>query len=661
MIGRRDCGREVRLAKLTKVSITAAKSIEFSANGARSRSSGLRHESPRHSAVIDVTPTMIARLKRLRHGFGCIPIALAAAVSLAPAGARAQSRSLVAPFNASYTLRSINPPSGLPAYPVGEDEVETLRFKPGDPGRLLLSARVGDTEPSKLYEVEVSRDSAGHIIGFAGAPKEYQRAQASDSPHRNRFTGAADFAPNGTLLYGSVDTWCQIPAGQTEPATCVDSIGDTQPAINQGNFFRFVPAGFAAAGHLKLWSAADSDTWYDLPYSIQVNGELQFSQAEARTAAARDDFSLRDDFAFVKGGLPLIPNDSIVVAADAKDQGTTGGLYVYELNAQADPILSSRRRMLEGFSNVLTVAQDPVSKDFLFTHSAGEAGQSSQIYIVSAAAIALPTIRITAPRDGESFGLHAPNHAATVDIDPKGGTINFVQYYLDNKPFFEPSTRAPYTSDFLPTTPPGPRTLYAVVQVSGIVATSAPVTFIVGNLAPTVRFLAAPGPVTVGECSILSLELAASDPDGDQDEVTRIDLYDGPNFLRSLPGKATRFEMPVVSISPGGGTLGLKAVATDRFGAFGSSAILTVNIEPLHPNTLGLLPWPDSSDPLLCFRGVPDALYVLEATTSIPAAGPAPWTPISTNRTSIDRGTFSVREALPAPPPLRLFRVRKLP
>ena len=123
----------------------------------------------------------------------------------------------------------------------------------------------------------------------------------------------------------------------------------------------FVPAGFNGAGQFKIVSL-DTNQFYTIPLTPDGSGGYDLGNATLETTlntctTARG----AEAFVYVPLGSPLFTNQSMLVA----EYGTsTVGSYL--IDANGNPIPSSRRNLITGLGNAQLAAMDPLTGDILF-------------------------------------------------------------------------------------------------------------------------------------------------------------------------------------------------------------------------------------------------------------------------------------------------------
>lgn len=281
-----------------------------------------------------------------------------AACLAAGAVASAQAQVLGADFAADYTVTDLGSVTGLPALYGG------LTF--ADNNTLLIGGNA-NTEPGRIYSVGVARDSANRITGFSGTASLY-RGPASMIGEFN--DGGVVFGPGGVLF---TSRWPVNQLGQTRPGSTDEDkiidmaalgIADSHAALN------FVPAGFGGAGQVKLVSWGGGE-WYSgtlTPDGLGTYDLAGLTHVDLDTATPAIDglHGGPEGFTYVSGLNPGFGVNSMLLS-----EFSAGTVTVYSMDANGDPILSSRRTFLDGLEGAEGATLDPLTGDFLFSTYGG--------------------------------------------------------------------------------------------------------------------------------------------------------------------------------------------------------------------------------------------------------------------------------------------------
>ena len=121
----------------------------------------------------------------------------------------------------------------------------------------------------------------------------------------------------------------------------------------------FVPNSFSGGGHLKILSY-DGDSWYDATISPDGSGTYNISSVGSPLSLPVG--SGPEGVIFVPAGNPQFSVTSVLIT-----EFDTGDIASYEINANGDPILATRKVFMSGLTGAQGAAIDPVTGDFLFS------------------------------------------------------------------------------------------------------------------------------------------------------------------------------------------------------------------------------------------------------------------------------------------------------
>jgi hypothetical protein len=255
------------------------------------------------------------------------------------------------PFYASaYSFTSLGSAPGVPANYGG------LVLKAGDPDTLLLGGEANGTN-AKIYAVDLVRDGDKHITGFSGTATSFADA---DSP-AGGIDGGLIYAPNGTLLYTSYpdNHIGQIKPGSTGPDKLL-SMSSLGINASVGSIV-IVPEGLGGAGRLKILSYNSGD-WYDAELVPDANGTYDITGITQKVNVGGGP----EGVVYVPEGSPLFTNPSVLVA-----EYSLGRISSYEVDANGDAMLATRRDFMTGLGGAEGAMIDPETGDFLFSTFGG--------------------------------------------------------------------------------------------------------------------------------------------------------------------------------------------------------------------------------------------------------------------------------------------------
>jgi hypothetical protein len=276
------------------------------------------------------------------------PIArtLAPLAGLAFLASTAQAQIIADYYECAYSFVDLGTPPGVPANLGG------LVFKAGDPDTLLIGGGANGSF-AKAYAVPVLRDGSGRVVGFGAASTVY-----ADTPN---IDGALFYGPGDVLFFSrySMNAVGQIKPGSTAPDRdiALSPLGFTSSV----GAMTIVPDGFPGAGRLKVFPY-NSGVWHDATITPDGNGTFDIS-------APTNSINLGggpEGIVYVEGGASLFTAPSVLISEFA-----LGTVAAYEVDANGDPIQSTRRIFMSGLSGAEGGARDPITGDFLFSTFGG--------------------------------------------------------------------------------------------------------------------------------------------------------------------------------------------------------------------------------------------------------------------------------------------------
>lgn len=250
-----------------------------------------------------------------------------------------------APF---YQIVNEGPVPGLPT-PYGG-----LTFSRDDFNVVLIGGRAISLT-ADIFQVRVSRDAGGHVSGFDCGPATF----FADAPGATGgIDGGLAYGPDGVLFYSTYNDnrIGQIKPGSTAPDRLIDA-GTLNIGASLGAL-QFVPAGFAGAGKLKL-AAYNFGMWHSATLSPDGSGTFNLT---ADSPIGIQIGGGPEGILYVEAGNPSFANDSVLVC-----ELLNGRVVAYDIDANGDPIVATRRVFISGLVGAEGAAQDPVTGDFLFS------------------------------------------------------------------------------------------------------------------------------------------------------------------------------------------------------------------------------------------------------------------------------------------------------
>lgn len=256
--------------------------------------------------------------------------------------ASATAQTVEAPFDQFYSAVDLGTIPGLPT-PYGG-----LVISAGDPDVLLIGGAANQAGAA-IYRVRLVR-SCGRIVGFDGDAEFFASAPNID--------GGLAYGPDGVLFFTrySMNGLGQILPGSTAPDRLIDlnafGIPSSVGAVN------FVPAGFPSAGACRVMNF-NGGSWSGVELAPAGDGTFLVTSGAVRVPGAA---SGPEGFVYIRAGSPQFPSDTLLVS-----EFSAGRVSAFEIDANADPIIATRRTVLSGLSGVEGAAIDPTTNDFLFS------------------------------------------------------------------------------------------------------------------------------------------------------------------------------------------------------------------------------------------------------------------------------------------------------
>jgi hypothetical protein len=247
-------------------------------------------------------------------------------------------------YSPDYSIHLNTTVPGLPT------EYGGLTMKREDPNTLLITGN-SFTGSAKIYSIQVTRDASNHISGFVG-----NAAIFANAPNLH---GGLTYGPDDILFY---TTYSSNTVGQIKPCSLNPDkiIGLTALGVASSvGALEFVPTGFPGAGRLKIVSYNNSG-WYDTTVSPDGTGTYNIAAAVGPITVGGGP----EGIAFVGNTQPKFTEYSVLIGQWSQDR-----ISSFTLNANGDPVVSSRRDFVTGLgSGQRGMTIDPVTGDLLFTN-----------------------------------------------------------------------------------------------------------------------------------------------------------------------------------------------------------------------------------------------------------------------------------------------------
>ena len=282
-----------------------------------------------------------------------LPILLGLSGSLATLN-DAHALALGSDFSADYTATSLGSVPGLPQNYGG------LTFLDND---TLLIGGAANTESGLFYTIDITRDSGGHITGFSGTATAFGAIGEYND-------GGVAFGPGGVLF---TSRWPVNGLGQTKPgSTDEDKITDLTSLGVAGSHsaLNFIPTGFGGAGGLRLVSYSGGE-WYKATLTPDGSGTYDLSSVtqidlDLNTLGIQNVPGGPEGFVYIAAENPGFSANSMLIA-----EYLAGSVAAYEVDANGNPLVNTRRDFLTDLTGAEGSVIDPVTNDYLFSTFGG--------------------------------------------------------------------------------------------------------------------------------------------------------------------------------------------------------------------------------------------------------------------------------------------------
>lgn len=291
-------------------------------------------------------------------GFGGGGTAVGGLDPSGPGGSQMQCGTPPTPAGAAVVLAPAYEPYydvyDLGAVPGVPDPLGGCVVKYDDPNTLLI-AGASERPLGQIYSIGVTREPCGHIVGFNGVAQPVATTPYVDA---NLIYTSANL-----MFYTQWPTFMlsQLLPGSTVPDSDIDltaygieTIGDSGPGG-----VGFVPTG-ASAGEMRIvtWPGG---RWYEV--DLTPSGNLfTVSSLTMKTQIPNNP----GGFAYVPAGSPGFPTERVIVAEWVVGLPTNDRVATYAIDAQGDPIPSTRDEFLVQFQRPWGAYFEPVTGDYLF-------------------------------------------------------------------------------------------------------------------------------------------------------------------------------------------------------------------------------------------------------------------------------------------------------
>jgi hypothetical protein len=285
-------------------------------------------------------------------------ITACATAALFAVGASAQT--LGAGFG-SYSVNSLGSVPGLP------NNYGGLTFLDND---TLLIGGAANTAGGNLRTIDVVRGAGNHVTGFTGTATPFGTVGTFND-------GGVVFGPGGVLF---TSRWPVNALGQTKPGSTVeDKVIDLAALGVAGSHaaLNFVPTGFSGADQMKLvsWSGGQFYTATYVADGLGTYSITSIVQEDVNPALAgiQNIGGGPEGFVYIGAGNAGFGVDGMLIS-----EYSAGTVGAYDVDANGNPLVNTRRDFLTGLSGAEGAAIDPVTGDFLFSTFGG----GSQVVVV---------------------------------------------------------------------------------------------------------------------------------------------------------------------------------------------------------------------------------------------------------------------------------------
>lgn len=255
------------------------------------------------------------------------------------------AQTIEAPYAGNYSYVDLGSVPNVPANYGG------LTIKAGDVNKLIIGGAANGAA-GQLFEIGVVRDGQGHITGFTGSATVF-----ADAPYND---GGVTFGPGGVLFASRwpVNELAQYLPGSTTPDKIINmaalGVAGSHSALMFGPFDR------SYAGRMKVSSWGGGE-FYDAIYAPDGFGTYDIASV-TQTATLQGG---PEGYVYVPLGSALF-GDAMLVS-----EYSAGLVSTYDVDANGDPIISSRQVFMSGLSGAEGAMIDPVTGDFLFSTFGG--------------------------------------------------------------------------------------------------------------------------------------------------------------------------------------------------------------------------------------------------------------------------------------------------
>jgi hypothetical protein len=265
-------------------------------------------------------------------------------VALAGCASTGLAQTLAPAFASDYSITDLGSPGSVPG-PLGG-----ITFL--NDNTILIGGNANNGLGA-IYSVPITRGVDNVITGFAGPGTLYASAANID--------GGLAFGPEGVLFYSTFNTNTigQIKPGSVGPDKIIT--GASLGVASSTGTLQFVPTGFPGAGRLKIASYSSS-LWYSASVVADGSGTYDITDVSAGLLIGGGP----EGIVYISDENTGFDNASVLVS-----EFDAGRVAAYEIDANGDPITSTRRDFITGLTGAEGAAIDPVTGAFLFSTFGG--------------------------------------------------------------------------------------------------------------------------------------------------------------------------------------------------------------------------------------------------------------------------------------------------
>lgn len=264
---------------------------------------------------------------------------------------------IAAEFSDEYAGYVLGEVPGLPP----DTDLGGMAIAEDDAGTLLV-AGYAETPEGGLYKIGIIRGECGHIIAYDGeATLVAKAANISDIL----------VLSDGPIVYSEWDSnhLTQRVEGLDMPIRT--NLGKLAPPVTKSVAgFGLVPPGLAAAGELRVLSW-DTGDWYHL---VRESKDASFELSAPTYILSLPNRS--GGVAYVPAGSPGFSEPHVVIT---RPEQPDEHVVVYEVDAQGDPLVATRKVLLGDLAQASNVYFDRVTGDLLLSTIETE---KDRIYII---------------------------------------------------------------------------------------------------------------------------------------------------------------------------------------------------------------------------------------------------------------------------------------